>query len=379
MFSLPPFMNPANSGQEFETEVTIGGSQTSYLEVKKGGTVGARVDPALSLPSSAATVARTLPLSEYGEHSIGITVAASNDALDAALLSYVESFALRSLSYITGMSAEAPNGRLTLKLSQSAASTQTPNSLAAAIKAGLLFHFGKLEDLDVSVELDQAVLARSAPAALADRARRVLDAKSVSEESSPEFYFCTGCSTFALGHVCIITPERVPMCGRNWVQIKAGAYLMDDDLSRSFKRRNQENPSSTGLVPKGRCIDPIAGEYEGVNEIAQRESGGKVNRVFLHSLFGHPHSCCSCFLYLVFFMPEHGGFGIMNRNWEGKSPDGRTWADLANEAAGRQREGIVGVNLPYIRSPRFLQADGGLSRVAWTPTLAEDFVVADSK
>ena len=116
-FSLPSFMNPGNIGQEFEAAVTIGGTATSHLDVERSGNSGARTGSTVNLDPEAAGK-HDLHLSEYGGRSIGITVSASNDALDAALLSYVESFALRSLNYIAGVNAEARNGRLTLKLSQ---------------------------------------------------------------------------------------------------------------------------------------------------------------------------------------------------------------------------------------------------------------------
>jgi acetyl-CoA decarbonylase/synthase complex subunit beta len=36
-------------------------------------------------------------------------------------------------------------------------------------------------------------------------------------------------------------------------------------------------------------------------------------------------------------------------------------------SGGRQVEGSLGIALEYLRSPKFLQADGGIYRVVWMP------------
>ena len=53
----------------------------------------------------------------------------------------------------------------------------------------------------------------------------------------------------------------------------------------------------------------------------------------------------------------------MHRGFEGVAPDGSTWNLLANRAGGKQQPGITGVSPAYLRSPRFLQGDGGWGAV----------------
>jgi len=120
------------------------------------------------------------------------------------------------------------------------------------------------------------------------------------------------------------------------------------------------------VVPKGRCLDAERGEYEGLNEAAGRLTQGVVRRVFLHSLDGFPHTSCGCFHYLAFRL-EGLGLGVMNRGFRGTAPNGETWDSLANEAGGKQADGISGLSLGYLRSPKFLQGDGGLAAVVWMP------------
>jgi len=41
-------------------------------------------------------------------------------------------------------------------------------------------------------------------------------------------------------------------------------------------------------------------------------------------------------------------------------------------AGGRQVDGFHGISIEYMRSPRFLQADGGWERVVWMPKLIKE-------
>ena len=55
----------------------------------------------------------------------------------------------------------------------------------------------------------------------------------------------------------------------------------------------------------------------------------------------------------------------MSRGSKARSPDGRTWDMLANNAGGKQTDGITGVSNAYIKSKDFLRGDGGLGNVVW--------------
>jgi acetyl-CoA decarbonylase/synthase complex subunit beta len=52
-------------------------------------------------------------------------------------------------------------------------------------------------------------------------------------------------------------------------------------------------------------------------------------------------------------------------------------------SGGKQVEGFTGLSLEYMRSPKFLQADGGYERVVWLPKeikdSLEDFIPEDIK
>ena len=70
---------------------------------------------------------------------------------------------------------------------------------------------------------------------------------------------------------------------------------------------------------------------------------------------------------MAFYIKEVDGIGLMHRAFKGTTPDGRSWDDLANAMAGKQVSGLVGLSAEYLRSPKFLQADGGWNRIVWMP------------
>ncbi len=186
--------------------------------------------------------------------------------------------------------------------------------------------------------------------------------KGLTEEEVDEFYGCTLCQSFAPTHVCVITPERVSLCGAvNWLDGKA-AYKIDP-----------EGPQFA--VMKGELLDPEKFIYSGVNEVVAEKSLG-TNSVFcLHSALENPHTSCGCFQAICFYIPEVDGFGIVHRDYAGETVIGNPFSSMAGEASGgRQQEGYVGMAISYLRSPKFLKTDGGVKRVVWIPKAIKDAV-----
>jgi acetyl-CoA decarbonylase/synthase complex subunit beta len=180
-------------------------------------------------------------------------------------------------------------------------------------------------------------------------------ARGLKEEDVEEFYSCALCQSFAPTHICAITPERIANCGAiNWFDGKA-AYKLDP-----------EGPIQE--VKKGECVDPIRGEYTGANQLAAEKSMGAYTRVYLHSAFEYPHTSCGCFQAIWFYIPEVDAFGLVHRDFVGDSVVGVRFSTMAADTSGgRQVEGFLGLALEYLRSPKFLQADGGLRRLVWAP------------
>jgi acetyl-CoA decarbonylase/synthase complex subunit beta len=92
-------------------------------------------------------------------------------------------------------------------------------------------------------------------------------------------------------------------------------------------------------------------------------------------MFGYPHTSCGCFEAIAFYIPEVDGVGIVDRGFEGTAVNGLAFSTMANQTGGgKQVEGFNGIAIEYMRSPKFLQADGGWSRVVWLPSNVKERV-----
>ena len=112
-----------------------------------------------------------------------------------------------------------------------------------------------------------------------------------------------------------------------------------------------------------------------MNEVVAERSDGETERCYLHSMFGYPHTSCGCFESLAFYIPEVDGIGVVHREYPGDTPIGVPFSRLAAQTGGgRQGEGILGMAIEYMRSRKFLQADGGWDRIVWLPKSAKEMV-----
>ncbi|RQD82649.1 MAG: CO dehydrogenase/CO-methylating acetyl-CoA synthase complex subunit beta [Methanocalculus sp. MSAO_Arc2] len=180
-------------------------------------------------------------------------------------------------------------------------------------------------------------------------------ARGLADEDVDVFYGCALCQSFAPTHVCVITPERYANCGAiSWFDGRAAARI--DPKGPIFP------------IEKGECLDPVMGEYTGVNESATARSMGEVDRIYLYSGFGYPHTSCGCFEGIAFYIPEVEGYGIIHRNFKGTAVNGLPFSTMADSTAGgRQIDGFHGLSIEYMRSRKFMQADGGYEAVVWMP------------
>jgi len=226
-----------------------------------------------------------------------------------------------------------------------------------------------IEKIQITFVTDEAKVVE-----LAAEAKKIYDArderlKGLKEEDVDEFYGCVLCQSFAPTHVCVITPERIANCGAiNWFDGRA-AYKLDP-----------EGPIFA--VAKGENIDPARGEFTGVNENAVQRSLGEYDRVYLHSAFEHPHTSCGCFQSICFYIPEVDAFGLVHRDFAGPTVTGESFSRMAGTTSGgRQVEGSLGLALEYLKSPKFIQADGGMYRMVWMPKEVKerykDYIPAD--
>ena len=87
-------------------------------------------------------------------------------------------------------------------------------------------------------------------------------------------------------------------------------------------------------IEKGECLDPVKGEFAGINESAKKRSLGEVSRVYLYSAFTYPHTSCGCFEGIAFYIPEVEGFGIVMRGYRDVTVNGLAFSTMADSTAG---------------------------------------------
>ncbi|MDH3347032.1 MAG: acetyl-CoA decarbonylase/synthase complex subunit alpha/beta [Desulfobulbaceae bacterium] len=196
-------------------------------------------------------------------------------------------------------------------------------------------------------------------------ARNVYDGRdlrlgAMTDESEEIFYSCTLCQSFAPSHVCVITPERIGMCGAyNWLDGKAS---------------HQINPTGPNQpIQKGACTDPDNGYYDGINEFVKSASQGAVTEVSCYSLMNNPMTACGCFEAIAAMLPQCNGIMVVNRDYRGMTPSGMKFTTLAGMAGGgMQTPGFMGVSKHYMTSKKLFMAEGGLKRMVWMPKIMKD-------
>ena len=196
-------------------------------------------------------------------------------------------------------------------------------------------------------------LYADATAAYTDRDERV---SNLTDDTVQEFYSCALCQSYAPNHVCIITPQRLGLCGAyNWLDGKA-AYEI--------------NPHGGNQpVAKRETTDPVLGKWKGVDEFLEQATNGEFASFALYSMLVDPMTSCGCFECIACVLPGTGGIMVVDRDYLGETPVGMTFSSLAETVGGgQQTPGFVGIGTLYLLSEKFISADGGLARLTWTTT-----------
>ena len=185
---------------------------------------------------------------------------------------------------------------------------------------------------------------------------------SLTDESVDTFYTCILCQSFAPAHCCVVTPERLGLCGAvSWLDAKA------------TKELSPTGPSQP--IPKEGLIDERLGKYTKVNEVVAEATHGAVDNVTLYSILEDPMTSCGCFECICGVMPEANGVVVVNREYAGMTPTGMTFGELASMTGGGvQTPGFMGHGRHFIASKKFISAEGGVARIVWMPKELKDDV-----
>jgi acetyl-CoA synthase len=205
--------------------------------------------------------------------------------------------------------------------------------------------------------------------ALRAEATKAYDARdarllSLTDESVEVFYNCILCQSFSPAHVCIVTPERLGLCGAvSWLDAKA---------------TNELDPNGPcQVVTKQRVVDENIGIWEDVNESVSKASHGSLEQVTLYSIMVDPMTSCGCFECICGIEPMSNGVVIVNREHTGMTPLGMTFSEMASMTGGGvQTPGFMGHGKQFISSKKFMRAEGGPARIVWMPKVLKDLVAS---
>ncbi len=212
-----------------------------------------------------------------------------------------------------------------------------------------------MDKVQVKLYTKQQDVEKLLPEAKKSYSERDERLKGMIDESVDTFYSCTLCQSFAPNHVCIITPERLGLCGAySW---------LDGKVSYEITPTGPNQP-----VLKGEVLDLKLGQWKNINDFVYTKSNKMIDKVSMYSLMSNPQSSCGCFECIVAIIPEANGVMIVHRDYSGMTPCGMTFTTLAGSVGGGvQTPGFLGVGKLYILSKKFILAEGGLTRLIWMP------------
>ena len=232
----------------------------------------------------------------------------------------------------------------------------TFKDIGTILHAKLHQDFGSILDkVQVTLYTDKKEVDKLTKRARAEYKARDERVETMTDESVETFYSCTLCQSFAPSHVCMVSPERTGLCGAyNWMDCKASYEI------------NPTGPNQP--VEKGEVLDPVLGQFKGVNEFVYKASRQTVDHYNFYSVVHDPMTTCGCCEAIAAVLPGCNGVMTVHRDYTGMTPCGMKFSTLAGVMGGGQSSpGFVGHGKFNITQRKFISGDGGLLRMVWMP------------
>lgn len=229
------------------------------------------------------------------------------------------------------------------------------------LRAKMLGDYPAIVDkVAVTIFTDASMVEKKITEARKIYRERNLRLESLTDDSVDIFYSCLLCQSFAPNHVCVITPERLGLCGAyNWLDGKA-AYEIDPT-----------GPNQP--LAKGECLDPVRGIWGNINDYVFQHSNQSIDEISLYSIMNNPMTSCGCFEVILAVVPELNGVIAVNREFTKDTPVGMKFSTLAGTVGGgQQTPGFMGCGKVFLTSRKFLATEGGIRRLVWMPKQLKD-------
>jgi len=233
--------------------------------------------------------------------------------------------------------------------------------IGIVLHAKLHQDFGAIFDkVQVTLYTKKADVDKLTAKARAEYKHRDERVEKMTDEAEEIYYSCTLCQSFAPSHVCTVSPERTGLCGAyNWMDCKASYEI------------NPTGPNQP--IEKGECLDPLLGQWNGVNEFVAKASRGAIDHYNFYSLVVDPMTTCGCCECIAAMLPACNGVMTVNREYMGETPCGMKFTTLAGVmGGGASTPGFVGHSKYNITQRKFIAGDGGLARVVWMPKILKE-------
>lgn len=352
---LPVAYGPAFEGERVRKEDTFaeaGGQKTAAFEWVRSA------DPADITDGKVEVVGPELAdLEEGARIPLGIVVDVAGRKMQTDFESVIERQFHHLINFAEGVLHMGQRDLIWLRVSKAAKDKGFEfRHIGEILHAKILDEFDAIVDkVQVTIYTDEAEVERMRELARESYAARDERMAGLTDDTVDVFYSCSLCQSFAPTHICVVTPERLGLCGAyNWLDAKAS---------------NELNPAGPNQpITKGAMLNANTGEWEGVNSFIAEKSGGAVERMTCYSLMDNPMTSCGCFMAIIALLPMCNGVMIVNREFPGMTPSGMKFSTLAGMVGGGvQAPGFMGIGRGYIASKKFMSAEGGLSRVVWMP------------
>ncbi len=296
-------------------------------------------------------------MKEGGDCPLGIVVMVSGRKMAHEFEPILERQIHRFLNYAMGVFHMGQRDMNWIRISKDAAKAGFKmRHFGDILVAKLHDEYGAIVDkVQVKIITSKSDVEKMLPEARVAFEARDKRVAGMTDESVDTFYSCTLCQSFAPDHVCVVSPERLGLCGAySWLDAKAAHEITPTGGNQPIK--------------KGPTLNASKGVWQGINEFVTDKSHRHITNMAVYSLMDSPMTSCGCFECIVAVVPEANGVMIVNREYTGDTPVGMKFTTLASSVGGgSQTPGFLGVGRLYIVSRKFISADGGLKRVVWMP------------
>ena len=358
---IPMSFGPAFEGERVrgaDLHCQMGGGKTQATELVKMADMKAIEDAKVELIGPDVT-----ELKEGGTLPLGIFIQVAGREMQTDFEPILERQIHHLINYIQGIMHIGQRDIAWIRVSKAATEKGfTLKDIGVVLHAKFHQDFGKILDkVQVTLITDKKEVEKLTKTARAEYKMRDERVENMTDEDVETYYSCTLCQSFAPTHVCSVSPERTGLCGAyNWMDCKASFEI------------NPTGPNQP--IEKGECIDPILGQWKGVNEFVNSASRGAIDHYNFYSMVIDPMTTCGCCECIAAMLPSCNGIMTVHRDYTGETPCGMKFTTLAGVmGGGASSPGFVGHSKFNITQRKFIKGDGGLLRMVWMPkTLKEE-------